>query len=127
MNLLFARDRTGNAELLTLRTADPSPGLVVVEACGDIDMSTSPLLYNALITALGTAPTTLVVDLTNIDFFSSSGIAVLIHVRQECTRTSVHFHLIAPRSVQRVLELVGLLDMFVLFDSLDHASSDMAS
>ncbi|MDQ3402177.1 MAG: STAS domain-containing protein [Actinomycetota bacterium] len=127
MNPSLAGDHTGNAKLLTLRTTRPFSGLVVVEARGDVDMSTSPRLYDALVAALDTTPTTLVLDLTDIDFFSSSGIAVLLRVHQESTGNLAHFHLVTLRSVQRVPGLVGLLDMFSMFDSREHASSEMAS
>lgn len=107
--------------LLTVNVTRPSPGLVVVEARGEVDMSSSSLLHNDLSAAVRSAPGTLVVDLTSIDFFASSGIKTLMQLRRQCAAADIELRMVAPKAVHRVLEVVGLGSVFTLFDSQEEA------
>lgn len=127
MNSPSHRGNAGDTQLLKVTTTRPSPELVVVDARGEVDSSTASMLDIALRAALRPAPAVLVVDLTHVDFFCSSGITTLIQVHHQCTAADIRLRLVAPRTVHRVLELVGLGDVFTLFGSRAQALAGSAS
>ncbi len=89
-------------------TAD-SPMLVVV---GEIDMATANDFTAAAMALLDTATVVAHVDLTDVTFFDSSGIAALIEVRGAFEGASVRLVIEPSRSVARTLELMNLTDHF---------------
>jgi len=111
-------------DLLRISSMRPAPGLVVLEAGGEVDMNTSPLLRNELTTIIRSRPATLVVDLAAVDFFGSPGIHALMLLYRQCAEDGIHLRLVASRSVRRVLEIVGVNETFALFDSRDNAIAD---
>jgi len=111
----------GRSDLLTVNVTTLYPGLVIIEACGEVDTATSPMLHKELTAVAQSTPDTLVVDLTNIDFFGSSGIKTLMQLHRQCIATGIRLRMVAPKPVHRSLELVGLGSTFILFDTLDKA------
>jgi anti-anti-sigma factor len=94
-------------EVVTLR----DDGALVVRARGDVDMSSVPLLADALEAA--PAGLRLVLDLSEVGYLDSSGLRCLVAAR------AVHdeLTLLAPsQPVRRVLEVTGLLGEFRITD-----------
>lgn len=86
--------------------ADPE---AVVRPCGDLDIATAGQFRAQVDRALYAEPQVLVLDLTDVDFLDSSGIAVIaVALRTQRTR---HAKLVvrSPRPiVRKAIELVGL-------------------
>jgi anti-anti-sigma factor len=59
-----------------------------------------------------------VLDLTDVTFFDSSGVRLVDHVTRECDRTATPLRVVAPPGTptRRVLEIVGLSDELVTDD-----------
>ncbi len=96
--------RTGfHAEVL------PLDDHVVVRLHGELDMATSPALDKALTAAFDGAGTAVVVDLANLTFMDSTGIAVLLGARQRADEGGHSLVVRAPRrAVLKAFRLTGV-------------------
>ncbi|MFG3521337.1 STAS domain-containing protein [Nocardia nova] len=92
-------------------------GLWVVVAAGEVDSHTAPRLDTAVQEAVTRQPGQLIVDLSAVEFFDSSGMNVLVRALRQAGRVLV----VAPRPVRRVVEVTGLSTVFALFDDVDAA------
>ncbi|MGW6919340.1 STAS domain-containing protein [Kitasatospora sp. NPDC054939] len=102
----------------------PGPGALAVEARpwaggtvlsphGELDIDTVGVLRDALDAALLTPGTVVVVDCGGLEFCDSTGLNVLLHVRNRAEADGSRVELAAPRAmVLRMLELTGATDAF---------------
>jgi anti-anti-sigma factor len=98
-------------ESFTLETSDEG-STHVVHTSGEIDILSAPALRAALLPALETAEK-VVLDLSEVSFLGSSGLAVLVEARDHAQRSGHHLRLIcSSRIVLRALEATGLRDLF---------------
>jgi anti-anti-sigma factor len=110
----------------TVRASDEADGLcvtrgtvadaIVVQASGEVDMSTAPRLGSALRAGCAAArpPGPLVIDLTGIRFFSAAGLTQLVDIRRNCREREVTLRVVAThRSVLLPMRITGV---DVLFD-----------
>ncbi|WP_199442171.1 STAS domain-containing protein [Umezawaea beigongshangensis] len=93
---------------------DRSRAVPVVVVVGDVDALTAPLLHRHLADA---AHHPLVVDLSGVTFFSSSGVNCFLVAGASGTR----LRLVCSDRVSRILELVGLSESLERYDSLSSA------
>ncbi|HEY2765717.1 MAG TPA: STAS domain-containing protein [Pseudonocardiaceae bacterium] len=97
--------------------AGPS-GTSTLRLCGEIDLATSPLLHQRAMDELAREPRQLVLDLRQVDFLGSSGLAALVEIRTEALRRGVGLRLVsASRAVLRPLIATRLLDLFDVDDA----------
>jgi anti-sigma B factor antagonist len=108
---------------ITLSTTTPAPGQVVVEVGGEVDMLTSPQLRTTVLEqfeADGVERVVLVLD--GVTFLGTSGLAVLIEVREAAQTAGVDLRLVCTaRRVLRPLTIAGLVPLFSVHDTLDQA------
>jgi len=94
---------------------------LVLVVVGDIDALTAPEVAKAVDDALGKQPAVLIVDLSNVDFLASAGLAVLVETHRKAG-DSTRFRVVATRpSTRRPLEITGLTDELAVFASRDDA------
>ncbi len=86
-----------NSPLLTT-TVERRGEHVVVQVSGEVDMTSAPLLDQALADLTGTepAPATVVADLTKVRFFGSSGLSVLLTAHQRCGDIGIALVVVTP-------------------------------
>ncbi|MEU9133076.1 STAS domain-containing protein [Kitasatospora sp. NPDC048540] len=87
----------------------------VIEATGELDLDSAPILHSALHRALGASPPPpmLVIDLAGVTFCDSSGLNALLQARIESQGLGVALHLARPtHTVARVLEITGADKVF---------------
>jgi anti-anti-sigma factor len=85
-------------------------GSLVLVVHGELDIATSPLLDEALVRALDTDATRIVVDLLAVSFIDSTGLHVLIkHARPEGGQARVRLTKGSPQT-RRLFELTGAFD-----------------
>ena len=116
--------RSGDADdQITLSTSTPATGQVVVEVGGEVDMLTSPQLRSAVLEQFETEGVQLVVlVLDGVTFLGTSGLAVLIEVREAAHTAGVELRLVCTaRRVLRPLTIAGLVPLFDVHDTLDQA------
>lgn len=100
-------------ETLLLRTVAGN-GEHVVHARGDVDMASSPRLLSTMQQALHEARR-LAVDLAEVGYMDSSGVAVLIQGLKAARRQQKGFVLRRPSPrVLAVLELADLMSLFAI-------------
>jgi len=117
---------------MELSVSHPRSGVSVIEVVGELDALTTPMLDDCLQELLRDGPKELVVDLSEVTFLGSSGLAALVQCsrRLEATGSTSRLRLAGAehRAVRRPLEMVGLLPLFSLHatqdDALDHIASD---
>jgi anti-anti-sigma factor len=96
-------------------TLVPAPDQVVVRLNGDADLSTVPLLADALSQAARLGTPHLVVDLAGARFWDSSGLRTLTGLTHELEATGRHCRLVGagPRT-RRLIAAAGLTDLLEL-------------
>jgi len=89
-------------------------GACLVTANGEIDLSSSPKLRQALLAAIDDYATVRV-QLTDIGYMDSSGVATLVEALKASRAKSRKFELVAPSlSVLKVLQLARLDALFTI-------------
>lgn len=97
-------------------------GSVVVSPAGDVDLSRSPALRNALREAQAGRPPRVIVDLSLVDYMDSSGVATLVEAYQIARRQSTKMVLCGLRDrVRSIFEIARLDTVFSITDSRDAA------
>ncbi|MBM7815098.1 STAS domain-containing protein [Saccharothrix algeriensis] len=103
-------------------TSDTHGDTTVVRVVGEIDMSNSDELRERCADLLDSGVAALVLDLSEVTFFASSGIAALGHVRvHNASLGRRPVHVVASRSVRRSLEVTAMDGLLPLHESLDEA------
>ncbi len=87
---------------------------------GELELATAAQLTAALDQAIRTTEGPFVIDLTNVGFLDSSGIACLMRARALLGREDRVLGLICPPgSARRALELTGVDELVALYGSRD--------
>jgi anti-sigma B factor antagonist len=100
----------------------PLPDGVVITPRGDVDLSRSPHLRKALAAASQSKPQRLVVDLGQVSYMDSSGVATLVEALQIARRNGTTLVLAAlqPR-VRSIMEIARLDTVFRIVESAEAA------
>lgn len=102
---------------------EPLGQALLIDACGEIDHSTTPLVANALRRATLDGNGPVLLDLTGATFIDSAGISTLLNGLRRLTRLRRKMILICPPGpARRVFELLGLVGTFQIVDSRADAS-----
>ncbi|MEV8443725.1 STAS domain-containing protein [Actinosynnema sp. NPDC051121] len=97
-------------------------GVVVAAVHGDFDVDTFREVREALFTCLNGRASALVVDLGDVGFFGSMGIAVLVEARQRADVVGAGFAVVAGRrTVARPIRLTDTEDLLRLHRTCDEA------
>jgi len=96
----------------TFRRTDESTPRLVVE--GEIDLGVSGEFAAALKDLLAAATAPVVLDLTGVTFFNSTGIGVLCDAAAEARRRDIALVVEPSAHVRRTLEITGLTETFDL-------------
>jgi anti-sigma B factor antagonist len=97
----------------------------VVAFRGEVDLEHSPTARKALLACVGRGRD-LLVDLSQVSYLDSSGIASLVEAFQEARRNGTRFGLVrvGPRAMQ-VFELARLDQVFSIYASLEEGLADV--
>jgi anti-sigma B factor antagonist len=90
-------------------------GSLVVRPSGELDLATVPMLEDSLHEALGRGDSPVILDLTELAFIDSTGIALLLRESQgdDGTRLSIRG---ASAGVRRTFELTGVESILPVTD-----------
>lgn len=83
-------------------------GKLVIEAVGEVDLTTAPQLRETILAAIADAEKLpLVIDLSQVDFIDSAGLALLVEARKKLAPAgrTLNVLLTAGRQPERVLKL----------------------
>jgi len=91
------------------------PDATVVSLGGEMDTHTAPRVREMLEGTFATPFPTIVIDATELQFLDSSGISVLLRLRQRALEAGGSLRLrAASPAVRRVIEITGLVDVLGL-------------
>lgn len=108
-------------EVIRFDVVPHGDGALVVHVVGEIDTLTAPVLRAQLDERLATAEL-LVLDLSQVTFLGSAGLAVLVAAKDEAERHAHRLRLVCgSRIVTRALEATGLLTLFDVADGVPEA------
>lgn len=92
----------------------------VLTVAGEVDLATAPALENAIDSTLGGKPSALVIDLTEVSFLASAGMAALVGAHQRAGGTRIAIVADGP-ATSRQLKMTNLDQVFALHPTLDEA------
>lgn len=107
---------------IELNSVENEKGAVTVSIKGEIDMSTSPKVRDYLTSLFKKNQKMVVVDLADVPYIDSSGIATLVEGLQWSHSSNNKFRLanLSP-TVKDVFEIARLLPVFEIYDSREQA------
>ncbi|MER5620321.1 STAS domain-containing protein [Streptosporangium sp. NPDC002544] len=92
-----------------------APAATVIHLHGEIDVFTSAALRERLLRALRRGANPLILDLSGVSFFDTSGLAVLVGIQRRARSLGVTFELSAPRhQTADLLRVTGLDRTFTI-------------
>ncbi|WP_185981703.1 STAS domain-containing protein [Skermania sp. ID1734] len=89
----------------------------VISVCGTIDLATATTMEQAINNVLDAAPDAVVIDLSDVDFFASAGMTILVGAQKRLQR-SQQLGIVARPITARPLTLVGLADVLPIYPTL---------
>ncbi len=97
-------------------TEEPLPSGLAFSVSGELDLATAPDLRERLGAALDSGMTRIVVDLREVTFMDSIGLAAVLHVRKRLLADGRLALVVAPDSyAQLVLEIAGMPRALAIF------------
>lgn len=100
---------------------DREDGILVVTPIGEIDIVTGGLFLEALIAAISTGETRLIVDLRQVPFMDSTGLAIFLSAHRALRTVDGQLHVVATRAIAEVFELAWMDKFFPLHADLASA------
>jgi anti-sigma B factor antagonist len=115
--------RGGQADdQITISVSSPADTQAVIAVGGEVDMVTSPKLRSAVLDRFAAGTELVVLDLDGVTFLGTSGLAVLIEVREAAHAAGVELRLACTaRRVLRPLTIAGLVPLFDIHDTTAQA------
>ena len=95
------------------------PEPIVITPAGELDLAGASAFRTALHDALGGASAGLIVDLSDVDFIDSSGLAVIVEADEQMRRKHLPLAVVAPRGTAAavLLTLAGFRRRLNVFES----------
>jgi anti-anti-sigma factor len=91
--------------------------VAVLRVSGALDLALAPKLAQLMDRALRREPALVVVDLTEVDFLASAGMAMLLRAHRGCPPARLHVVADSPITM-RPLEMTRLTDELVVYSTL---------
>ena len=89
---------------------------------GEIDIATAPRMIAALNEALADMPLPLVVDLSQVVFMDSTGLALLMNARRRARRRGQGFAIACPQGpISRVFEIADMVESLQVWPDRESA------
>jgi len=93
-----------------------------VKLSGEVDVYTSPRVRTAMLSLLDSGCSSLIVDLSEVDYLDSSGLGILVAGLKRAREHSGEVFLVSPKPrIVHVLEVTGLDKVFRILGSVDEA------
>lgn len=95
---------------------------VVVHVSGEVDMATGAGVTDAVDLVIADCPRVLVVDMNAVSFFGSTGLNLLIRLREQAQSRGVDLRLaVASKAVLRPMQISGVDQGFAIHPSVARA------
>ncbi len=102
---------------------------LLATVAGDVDIATAASMADAVLSALGDAPTPgVVLDFANVGFMDSSGLRAVLDITRHLDGDTHRVVLLNPnRPVRKLLSLAGLDEHMPVATTLDEAEAILAA
>lgn len=98
---------------MNIQVEEKKPGVFVMSLGGDLDMSTSPQVRKVLLPLFQKNVSHVIVDLKDVPYIDSSGIATFVESLQLSRKTKIRFSLAgAGPKVESIFDLAHLKTIF---------------
>jgi anti-sigma B factor antagonist len=106
----------------TIRGVRRQGQIVILNLAGEIDMKCVVDLRGEIMTILQEGPQVLVVNMAEVTFMDSSGVATLVEALQWCRRNKKKLKLVSlQQRVRSIFEISRLESIFDIYDSEEKA------
>jgi anti-sigma B factor antagonist len=113
-----------NLGIATVEDTDP----MIISLNGELDIASASQLEERINALVAGGRNRLVVNLADLIFCDSTGIGALVRGNTACLERGGYLRLAAPnRNITRVLAVVGLLEAFPTYQTVDAARAGDAS
>ena len=104
--------------------AEAFDGGMIIRPVGEIDLSCAAMLRHELTAAQSGKPQRLIIDLSQVPYMDSSGVATLVEAMQIARRNQTNLVLCALQSkVLSIFEIARLDMVFKIVDTLEEAKT----
>ncbi|MFF0490457.1 STAS domain-containing protein [Nocardia sp. NPDC003482] len=93
----------------------------VLTVVGEVDLATAPALENAIEAALGGTPAALIIDLSQVTFLASAGMAALVAAHRRAGAATRIAVVADGPATGRQLKMTNLDQVFALHPTLEEA------
>jgi anti-sigma B factor antagonist len=101
-----------------VRSVRQESGATIVTLEGQVDMSSAVELRGAILQAIEEKPQNLLINMTDLDFMDSSGLATLVEALQLSKKTNCQLKLVGLQArVRNVFEISRLDNLFQIFET----------
>ncbi|HJP78998.1 MAG TPA: STAS domain-containing protein [Pseudonocardiaceae bacterium] len=102
-------------------------GVIAVHVAGELDVSTASGFLNKLVTAhdRGCLGSHAVLDLSDVTFFGSAGVAALLTFAATCAAGDVTLRVVPTPMIRQVLRMTGAEQLLTMAKTVDDAVSGM--
>ena len=91
---------------------------IIIRVCGEVDLYSSPVLREAILKGISSGSGTVSVDLREVLYMDSSGVATLVEGLKASGKKGAAFVLLSPsEAVMKVLQLSRLDAVFEIKDT----------
>jgi len=97
----------------------------VLTVAGEVDLATAPALENAIEAALGGKPAALIIDLSQVSFLASAGMAALVAAHQRAGKATRIAVVADGPATGRQLKMTSLDQVFSLHPTLEEALTSL--
>ena len=98
----------------------PGSDRYILTVTGEVDLASSPELDTAIIAAIESGATSVVVDLTDVSFMDSSGLGVIVRGLKRCREADKDLDLVITNErVLKVFGITGLDQVIPIHDSIE--------
>ena len=98
----------------------PGSDRYILTVTGEVDIASSPELDTAIIAAIESGATSVVVDLTDVSFMDSSGLGVIVRGLKRCREADKDLDLVITNErVLKVFGITGLDQVIPIHDSIE--------
>lgn len=107
---------------LGFTTSENDGNWVVLSVRGEVDVATAPQLREHLVRLVNDGHAHILLDLNEVGFLDSTGLGVIVGSLKRTRSADGDLALCCTqRSILKVLEITGLIEVFKIFDSADDA------
>lgn len=109
----------GHGGTAVVRSSILDGGVIVLQAEGEVDLATGPVLVAAIDEALQQRPTVLVIDLGRVSFFGSTAMSALLYASERVA--TVPLSIVVTPNIRRLFRMTGIEQRFTMYDCLEDA------